>query len=101
MKLPVSVLDADDGKAAIEIIESTPVDLVFCDLNMPGLSGMELIKKLMLPSGKTRVPVVLVTLASDNAIRDQALAEGAAGFLNKPVKPVDVTTVATNILGVS
>lgn len=73
--------EAADGAAAVTAIRELSPELVFLDLQMPGLSGFDVIKKL--PSGG-RIPVVIIVTAYDrHAIR--AFEAGAIDYLLKPV----------------
>ncbi len=76
------VIRADDGLAAIAVLQDRHVDLVITDLNMPGIDGHEVITSLRqgLPSVLVIVMTGDVTLAS---IR-QCMAGGAFGFVPKP-----------------
>src|ERR1700733_1173136 len=73
--------EAGDGAAAVAAIRSLSPELVFLDLQMPGLSGFDVIKKLPL-SG--RIPMVIIVTAFDqHAI--QAFEAGAIDYLLKPI----------------
>ena len=76
---PGSVMEAGNGIEALEILKSNRIDLVFCDVNMPVMDGMEFLRRKRAFSS---VPVVMVT--SENRCRYVAQEAGAAGFLPKP-----------------
>jgi len=73
--------EADNGKSALEQIEKLRPDLVFLDLQMPVMSGFEVIRNL---SGKTLPIIVIVTAFDQHAI--QAFEAGAVDYLLKPVQ---------------
>lgn len=76
--------EAATGPAALERIATLRPDVVFLDLQMPGMSGFEVIKKMPLGA---HVPVVIVVTAFDqHAI--EALDSGAIDYLLKPVREV-------------
>jgi two-component system LytT family response regulator len=77
----VIVGEAEDGASALTAIGSLRPDLVFLDLQMPGLGGFEVIRKLQ-PSG--HLPVVVVVTAFDQ-FAIQAFEAGAIDYLLKPV----------------
>lgn len=72
---------------------------VVLDFQMPGINGLELQRRL----APTRVPVIFITAHDDPAVREKALASGAAGYLRKPfddarlVKAVEIALGATPI----
>ncbi len=71
--------------SAEEFLKSQRVDDTFCvitDLQMPGLSGIEL-QRLLLAQGR-RIPIIFVTAFPEDRIRAQAMDSGALGFLSKP-----------------
>ncbi len=76
---------AADGAQALVRAEHWAPDLVISDLAMPGISGLELCKKLKQVPGRRRVPFVLVTSKKDDATRRAAFAAGVDGFLTKPI----------------
>jgi len=87
-KLGCEVFSAPDGKAALELLLKTPMDLLITDLNMPGMSGLELLAA-MRSNGHT-LPVIVVTAYGtvENAVA--AMKLGAFDFI---IRPLDVEQV--------
>jgi two-component system chemotaxis response regulator CheY len=86
------VLEAEDGEDAWRQLDGGAAPaIVFCDLRMPRVSGMELLARLKADPRFTQLPVVLVSAAGDAATMEQALGLGAAGYI---VKPFDGARVA-------
>ncbi len=78
--------DARDFSSAEEFLASNFVgsaDCLILDVRLPDMDGLELQRKLVALG--CRLPIVFVTAHGDDAIRDQAVRQGAAGFLKKPV----------------
>jgi FixJ family two-component response regulator len=78
--------DARDFASAEEFLASNFVgsaDCLILDVRLPDMDGLELQRKLVALG--CRLPIVFVTAHGDDAIRDQAVSQGAAGFLKKPV----------------
>src|SRR5438270_3049809 len=71
---------ADDGEAALERLEGSPFDLVLLDLKMPGLGGMETLRRLRDAGDDT--PVVIVTAHGDVPHAVEAMKLGAIDFLS-------------------
>ncbi len=79
---------AASGMQALERIESMPVDVILCDLRMPGLDGFDLIPQLA-----ARLPGVPIILMSAHATADlaiEAMRRGAYDYLAKPFQPSEV-----------
>jgi CheY-like chemotaxis protein len=75
---------------AMESFQRQPPDLVLADINMPGVSGYELLNYIRRHEHAGRTPVIFVTgRATDAEIRD-GLAGGADGYLVKPYLPQDL-----------
>jgi putative two-component system response regulator len=85
MRAGYSVAEAGDVAEARSILASEPIELVFCDVNMPGESGLELVRSVA--GGESEVVVIMLTGVDDPAVAEQALAIGAHGYLVKPIAP--------------
>jgi CheY-like chemotaxis protein len=73
---------ADDGIAALRLARETSPDLIYLDIEMPGMNGGEVCRALKADPGRRNVPVVLV---SSHGRREFAMKCGADQFLGKPV----------------
>ena len=83
------VVAASSGPEAIRLLETEDVALVLSDINMPGsISGLELIDALH--ARQPSLPIVLVTGSVDETSLQGALDRGAAGFITKPFKAVEL-----------
>ena len=93
------VLQAKDGQEALERFKASPTQMVITDLNMPRMSGIELIKELRAhPQGKF-IPLVLLTTESDETKKQQGRAAGATAWIHKPFNPTDLLGVVKKVLG--
>jgi len=77
------VLLAEDGQAALQWLQSESPDLLVTDVEMPGLDGFELTRRLRASARWARLPVIMVT-SSDDKHRDEAFAIGVNVLLGKP-----------------
>ncbi|MFB2836401.1 response regulator [Floridanema evergladense] len=76
---------ANNGKVALEKIQSIPPDLILLDAMMPGMDGYELTRKIREQKDLPFIPIVLIT-AYENMNAAQALDLGANDFVRKPIE---------------
>ena len=89
------VLEAEDGEDAWTRLQAGVAPaIVFCDLRMPRLSGMELLARVRADDRFAGLPFVLVSAAGDAATMEQALGLGADGYI---VKPFDHEQVSAHL----
>ncbi len=72
---------ASDGKAAIRELMSAPWDAMFLDLRMPGLDGLEVIRRVR---PKFSLPIIVISALGEEATKVEALDLGADDYLTKP-----------------
>jgi putative two-component system response regulator len=78
---------ARDGQRALEIVRSTPPDLVLLDIMMPGLSGFDVLRQLKADLSTSGIPVIFVSALADAASEEKGLELGAVDFITKPFNP--------------
>ncbi|MDQ6656020.1 MAG: response regulator [Verrucomicrobiota bacterium] len=74
----------DDSLAALQTLEQEQFDLIFLDVEMPGLTGFELCVKIRETTANASTPVVFVTAHSDFGSRAQSALSGGNDFITKP-----------------
>ncbi len=79
------VATANNGSDAVELVQKQDFDLIFLDENMPGLSGLETLKKIV--EVRPSIPVVMITKSEEENIMDAAVGSRIADYLIKPVNP--------------
>lgn len=80
-----SVIPVTSGGEAVDIVASQPVDIVFLDENMPGLSGLDTLS--IIKEKHPQIPVVMITKSEEEHLMDEALGGKISDYLIKPVKP--------------
>jgi two-component system response regulator FlrC len=79
------ILQAESGVEALLILRRQPFDLALLDMHMPGQTGLEVLSCLR---RETRaVPCIFISGDATDAVREQALHEGASVVLKKPLRP--------------
>ncbi len=84
----VKIFEANDGKAALEIIKNETIHLVLLDVMMPQLDGISAMVQMRKFSN---VPVILLTAKSEDTDKVLGLNLGADDYITKPFNPVEVT----------
>ena len=84
------VTEAEDGQAALEVLDGRPLDVVVCDLNMPRLDGMGFLRELRLDPRYRRVPVLVLTTETRDERKLALRTGGAQAYLKKPCHPGDL-----------
>lgn len=85
-----SVVVAEDGLEALELLARTPCDLVLLDINMPRMDGLSVIKALRESEEWADLPIIVLTAASELTDRDRAMELGATDYMLKPFKPSEL-----------
>jgi len=87
-----------DPEAALESYRQSPPDLVLLDINMPVLSGFDVLQQFKEINHPLPPPVIVVTASADRKTRLQALKVGARDFLSKPFDDDEVLMRVSNLL---
>ena len=87
-KLGLDAVEAEDGLQALELFEREKPDLVLIDVQMPGLDGLEVVRRIRSLSGAHWVPVIFLTSMEDDADLTRGIEAGGDDYLTKPVSPV-------------
>src|ERR1700730_8065916 len=90
---------AADGLEAAELVTQHGCHLVITDLEMPRMTGYELMVQLRQNASTRRIPVMVVTSRAGAKHRDRALKEGAAAFLTKPVQEDQLLAAVEQLMG--
>ena len=79
------VVEADSGFAALELIDREPFDLVLLDVMMPGIDGIETLRRIRKQKSASALPVIMVTAKTGPSHIVDALELGANDYVTKPV----------------
>jgi len=87
---------AEDVRGALEVLDEDVIDLILCDIQMPGASGLDLVKAI-----RWRIPdtsVVMVSSLEDTETAIECLQRGAFGFVLKPYQPREILVQVNSAL---
>jgi len=90
------LLKAGSGFEALHILETDPPKLMFLDIKMPGLNGIDVLKKLK--DDRRRVDVVVITASSQDGIEEEARSLGVIEYLKKPLDIFEVERITSHYL---
>jgi len=79
--------EAGNGNEALEKLGQTSIDMMLVDVNMPGMGGPELVKKVREMSSCSNTKIIMVSTESSQELIDSVLASGANGYITKPFTP--------------
>jgi two-component system nitrogen regulation response regulator GlnG len=86
------VIEAEDGRRALEILKSSPVDVAFVDIKMPGKSGLEILEEVK------DVPIVILTAYGTLDYTVSAMEKGAVDYITKPFSFEEIKEILNKVL---
>lgn len=94
-----SIHEAANGREALELLEDNWVDLIFTDINMPEMNGIEFIDKVHENEEHRGIPMVIVSTDTIEARRDLLESKGVRGYVRKPFTPESMNAIVHRIMG--
>ncbi len=79
------VREATTAQEAFDVLKTERPDLIVMDIQLPGMDGLEAVKKIKAQPATANIPVVAVTSYAMKGDREKALAAGCAGYITKPI----------------
>jgi len=96
--LGCEVITADDGNEALALAEEEEPDLIIMDIMLPGVSGLDLVRKMKSDPALKDTPIIVVTTMAMAADQEKIRAAGADGYLPKPIRVDEFTEAVRKIL---
>jgi len=90
------LVKAENGFEALQIIEADPPQLIFLDIKMPGLDGIDILRKLK--KDQKNVEVVIITATDQEKTEEEAKSLGVIDYLKKPLDIFEVERITSQIL---
>ncbi len=90
---------AMNGAEGLEVLLSHPVDLVFSDIHMPEMNGVEMIKAMHEEETLKNIPVVIISSEGSNKRIDELKEIGVKYFIRKPFTPEKISEVVHKLTG--
>jgi CheY-like chemotaxis protein len=92
------IVTAENGAQALACVAQAPPDLILLDMLMPGMSGLEVLKRLKADAATAQISVIMLTGMADHETVTRALDAGADECLYKPVDPDELILRVQNML---
>lgn len=87
-KLPVqNILTAENGKEALSIMSKTKIDLLFLDINMPIMDGIETIENMTNDKNMQKIPIIVISSEGNKMKIEKLYNKGIRSFISKPFSP--------------
>jgi CheY-like chemotaxis protein len=93
------VITAFDGLDAIDKAKQLVPDMIFMDIMMPVIDGIEVTRQLKASEETKNIPIVMLTAAAKSQMVDKAIAAGAVEYIAKPFDPDALLKTVVRILG--
>ena len=90
------LVKAENGYEALRILENDPPQLIFLDIKMPGLDGIDVLKKLQ--EDQKNVEVVIITATDQEKTEEEAKSLGVIDYLKKPLDIFELERITSQVL---
>ena len=90
------LIKAENGYEALRVLEDDPPQLIFLDIKMPGLNGIDVLKKIH--KDQKDVEVVIITATDQEKTEEEAKSLGVVDYLKKPIDIFDVERITSQVL---
>ncbi len=95
------IYQAANGKEALSVLEASWIDLIFSDINMPVMGGVEMVEKMHEDGLLKTIPVIIVSTEGNATRIEQLKSRGVRAYIRKPFTPELIKGVIDDILEVS
>jgi two-component system, chemotaxis family, chemotaxis protein CheY len=92
--------EAGNGREGLHVLKKNWVDVIISGINMPEMSGLEMMRKLKEHPAYQDIPVIVVSTEGSEEQINEAICCGAKGFVKKPFFPEDLKKTLYEVLGV-
>jgi two-component system chemotaxis response regulator CheY len=92
------VVEAMDGKDALGKLDGRKLDLMICDVLMPGMDGIALVKEVKRLADYRFVPIIMLTTESSEASKEAGQVAGAKAWVVKPFRPTQILGAVSKLV---
>ncbi len=99
-EIPINdIHQAANGREGLDILADKWIDIIFLDINMPVMSGIEMVDKMAEDGLMKKTPVVIVSTEGSKEHILSLKAKGITGYLRKPFKPEQLRKIVEDLVG--
>ena len=99
-RLPIrEIIHAVDGKDALGKLHCAWVDILFTDINMPNMGGVELLEAILADEEWREIPVVIISAEGSATRIEELRRKGIRGYLRKPFTPENIRDIFIETFG--
>ncbi len=91
------VVEAGDGAEALAMLDAGPIQVIFSDINMPNMNGLDFLRNMKETPHKD-LPVIMVTTEGGEKTVMEAISLGAKGFIRKPFTPQQMESTLAKVM---
>ncbi|MFH0810467.1 MAG: response regulator [Pseudomonadota bacterium] len=92
------IIEAVDGRDALNKINGSTVHMLITDLNMPNMDGIDLIRNVRVAPANKCIPIIMLTTEFQDSKKQEGKVAGATGWIVKPFKPEQLVAVVKKVL---
>ena len=92
------IFEASDGLEALKVLEQNEINVIFSDVNMPNMGGLEMLKEIEKKYDITKIKVIMVTTDGAEETIKEAMDHGAQGYIKKPFTPAQMVEYLQDML---
>jgi two-component system chemotaxis response regulator CheY len=92
------VVEAMDGKDALEKLDGRKLDLMICDVHMPGMDGIALVREVKRLPNYRFVPIIMLTTESSEERKEAGQIAGAKAWVVKPFRPKQILSAVSKLV---
>ena len=93
------VLEAENGQVALDILADNWVDIIFLDINMPVMNGMEFMENLRKLKEYDNIPIVVISTEGSKERKEELFEKHVKEYLRKPITPEQLSDTIHKLLG--
>lgn len=90
-----SLVEASDGLSGLAMVQEMKPPLVLLDIGLPGIDGIEIVKRIKADQDLRHIPVIAVTASAMRGDRERFLAAGCDDYLSKPIQITELLEKVT------
>ena len=94
----MTVIEAEEGAAGLELARTERPDVILLDVMMPGMDGWEVLQRLLDDEATREIPIVFLTARAELRDRARGLDLGGGDYVTKPFNPLELAPLVRTVL---